>query len=64
MCGKHRAKEARETLADAIDQFAGVVEVMPAPIPAISPGTRRLFAVAEIYRGAAATVPLARRRAT
>lgn len=58
MCRKHEARDARETLAGAIDRFEAAVEtIVPAP-PPLARETRALAALGEVFRGAAATVPL------
>lgn len=62
MCRRDEAKAARRSLGDAIGRFDLAVDtVTPAPPPRIRP-TPALMAVAEIFRGAASTVPLTARR--
>lgn len=63
MCKRDEAKAARRELGDAIGRFDLAVDtITPAP-PAKPPAvTRAMAGIAEIYRGAVATVPLTNQR--
>lgn len=64
MCRREDARSARRTLGDAISRFDLAIDTVKAPrLPTRPPArtggpTKTLAALAEIYRGAAATVTL------